>query len=119
MWGLSFRHHRAHAGPGVEARDARAACAHPLGQRALRVELELELSAEVLAHELGVLAHVGRHHLADLAALEQHAQAEAVDAGVVGGDREVPGARVADGGDQELGDAAQAEASGGDQHAVE
>ena len=42
---LALGDHRADAGLGVEARDAGAAGAHPLGEGALRVELELELAA--------------------------------------------------------------------------
>ena len=72
---LALGHDRADARLRVEARDARAAGAHPLGQRALRVELELEFARQVLPHELGVLAHVGGHHLPDLPGLEQHARA--------------------------------------------
>ena len=74
---------------------------------------------EVLAHELGVLADVGGDHLLDLPGLEQEAEAEVVDAGVVGGDGEVLHTAVADGGDEVLRDAAEAEAAGGDGHAVE
>ena len=63
---LALGDHRADAGLGVEAGNARAAGAHALGQRALRVEFELEFARQVLAHELGVLADVGRDHLLDL-----------------------------------------------------
>ena len=42
---LALGDDRADAGLGVEARDAGAAGADALGQRALRVELELELAA--------------------------------------------------------------------------
>src|SRR5690606_18723368 len=44
------------AGRRVEGRDARAAGAQPLGERALRAELHLELAGQVLALELLVLA---------------------------------------------------------------
>ena len=73
----------ADAGLGEEGRDAGAAGADALGQRALRVELELELAGQVLALELLVLADVGADHLLDLARVEQLAEAEAVDAAVV------------------------------------
>ena len=75
---------RADAGAGEEGRDAGAAGAQLLGQRALRREFELELAGQVLALELLVLADVAGDHLLDLARLEQQAEAEAVDAGVVG-----------------------------------
>ncbi len=54
----------------------------------------------------------------DLPGGEQLAEAEAVDAGVVADRGEVLAAAVAQGGDQRLGDAAQAEAADGDGHAV-
>jgi uncharacterized membrane protein YgcG len=56
--------------------------------------------------------------LLDLPRLEQLAQAEAVDAGVVGDDGQVLDAAVAQRVDQRLGDAAQAEAADGQQLAV-
>jgi hypothetical protein len=80
---LAFGHQRADAGARVEGRDAGAAGAQPLGQRALGRELQLQLAGQVLALELLVLAHVAADHLLDLARVQQLAQAEAVDAGVV------------------------------------
>ena len=51
--------------PGCRTPGCRAARAQPLGQRALRHELDLELAAQVLARELLVLADVGAGHAAD------------------------------------------------------
>ena len=65
-----------------------------------------------------VLADVRRHHLADLPRLEQQAEAEAIDAGVVGDDGEIARARVAQREDEILRNAAQAEAAGHHRHAV-
>src|SRR5690606_18552501 len=79
---------------------------------------QLQLSAQVLPLELLVLAHVGRDHLADLARFQQLAEAEAVDAGVVGNYRQLFCARVPQGGDQCLRDAAQAEAADGKRLAI-
>src|SRR5688572_19623186 len=78
----------ADAGLGVESGNARAARAHPLGERALRAEFDLELPGEVLALELLVLADVGADHLLDLLGAQQLADAFVVDAGVVAGKRE-------------------------------
>src|SRR6202021_1265011 len=61
------------AGLGEEARDTSTAGADTLGQRALWVELDLELAREVLVHEGLVLADVGRDHLLDLLRVEQKA----------------------------------------------
>src|SRR5690606_18750004 len=61
--------------------------------------------------ELLVLAHVGRNHLADLPGFQQQAEAEAVDARVVGDGGQALDAGVPQGLDQRLGDAAQAEAA--------
>ncbi len=116
---LALGNHGAHAGLGVEPGDARAARAHALGQRALGVEFQLQLSAQILAHEFRVLADVGRDHLLHLAAFQQQAQTEPVHARVVGGHGQVLDAIVADRRDQQFGDAAQAKAARRDEHAVE
>ena len=87
-------------------------------RQVLAGELELELAGQELALELLVLADVAGDHLLDLARFEQHAEAEAVDAGVVGDDGEVLDPRVAQGFDQRLGNAAQPEAAHGEQLAV-
>ena len=115
---LALRDERAVARGSEERRNARAARAQLLGERALRRELELELAGQVLPLELLVLADVGGDHLADLARLEQEPQAEAVDAGVVRDHREVLLAAIAQREDQRLGDAAQAEAADGQRLAV-
>src|SRR5690606_31450688 len=81
---LALRHNGAVAGRGEEGRDAGTAGAQALGQRALRVELQLQLAGQELPLELLVLAHVGGNHLADLPGFQQQAEAEAVDARVVG-----------------------------------
>ncbi|MNH84470.1 hypothetical protein D3C73_368940 [compost metagenome] len=65
-----------------------------------------------------VFADVGGHDLADLAVGQQHAEAETVDAAVVGNDGEVAGAFALDLGDQVFRDAAQAEAASDHGHAV-
>jgi hypothetical protein len=55
---LALGHQRAHAGAGEEGRNAGAAGAQLLGQRALGREFQLQLAGQVLALELLVLAHV-------------------------------------------------------------
>ena len=90
---LALGDERAVAGRREEAADAGAAGANPLGERALRHELDLELAAQELALELLVLADVGRDHLPDLPRLEQDADAEIVDAGVVADDGQVASCR--------------------------
>jgi hypothetical protein len=55
---LAFGDQGAHTGAREEGRDAGAAGAQFLGQRALRRELELQLAGQVLAFELLVLADV-------------------------------------------------------------
>src|SRR5690606_33002241 len=103
----------------VEPGNARPARAHPLGKRALRAELDLELAGEVLPLELLVLADVGADHLADLFRAQQLADALVVDPRVVAGESEVLHPARLDRLDQALGNAAQAKAARGDQHAVE
>ena len=115
---LALGDDRARAGARVETVDARAAGANALGQRALRIELELELLREILALEFLVLADVRGNHLADLPRLEQQPEPEAVDAGIVGDHREIARARVAQRDDEVLRNAAQAEAAGHHRHAI-
>src|SRR5439155_26722632 len=93
----------ADAGLGVEARDAGAAGAAALRQRALRAEFDLELAGEILPLELLVLAHVGGDHLADLAGPQELAEPLIVDAGIVRDHRQVLHPRLADRVDQPLG----------------
>ena len=65
----------ADAGAGEEGRDAGAAGANALGQRALRIELELQLAGQIKLGEQLVFADVGRNHLLDLARLQQTGRA--------------------------------------------
>ena len=85
---LAFGDQRADAGLGVEGRDTGAAGADALGQRALRIEFEFQFAGEILLREQLVLADIGRDHLLDLPRLQQPAEADAVDAGIVGDDRQ-------------------------------
>src|SRR5207237_115775 len=93
---LAFGDRRADAGFGEEGRDTGAAGADALGQRALRVEFELQLAGEVLLREQLVLADIGRDHLFDLPRLQQPAQPDAVDARIVGDDRQALDAGIAE-----------------------
>ena len=77
-----------------KAGNAGAAGADALGQRALRVEFELEFAGEILLGEKLVLADIGRDHLPDLPRFQQHAEADAVDAGIVGDDGQILDAEV-------------------------
>ncbi|QFT75834.1 hypothetical protein FIU92_22500 (plasmid) [Ruegeria sp. THAF33] len=103
---------------GVESGDACPASAHALGQRALRVKFQLQFSAQILAHELGILADVGRHHLLDLAGGQELAEAEVIDARIVRSDGQVLHAACHNGVDQKFRNATEAKASGRDQHPV-
>jgi hypothetical protein len=100
-------HRGAVPGRREEGPDAGAACADALGQRALGRQLDLELTGEELLLEVLVLADVARDHLADLAILQQHAQALVVGAAVVRDDRQVLGAQLRQRGDEVLGVAAE------------
>ena len=90
----------------------------PLGEGALGVELDLELTGEVLAGELAVLTDVAGAHLADLVVLEEDAEALAVDAHVVADDGEVLPADVTQCLDEDVRDAAESESTDGEGHAV-
>ena len=81
-------------------------------------EFQFELARQILPLEFLVLADVRRDHLLNLPRLQQHAEPEAVDPGVVRHDGQILNARGADRLDQLFGDAAQAEAARDDGHAV-
>src|SRR5471032_2207802 len=115
---FSFRDLRARSRRGEEAAQARATRADALGQRALRVELHLQLTGEILPLELLVLADIARDHLLDLLALEKDAEALVVGPAVVGDHRQVLHAFLVNGGDQVLGIAAKTEAAGENDGAV-
>ena len=80
---LAFGHDGTDPGLGEEGRDAGAAGTQLFGQRTLRREFKGQFAGQVLALELLVFAHIAGDHLADLARVQQLAQAEAVHAGIV------------------------------------
>ena len=80
---LALGDQRADAGLGEKRRNAGAAGADALGERALRVEFELELALQIKIGEQPVLADIGRDHLADLPGFEQQPEPGAVDPGIV------------------------------------
>ena len=116
---LAFGDQRADARLGVEAGNARAAGADALGQRALRIEFQLQLLGEILPLKGFVLADIGRDHLLDLARLQQKAKTEIVHARIVGDDSQALHPAVAQRGDEIFRNAAKAEAAGHHRHVVE
>ncbi|MCY1457738.1 hypothetical protein D9M71_750580 [compost metagenome] len=84
----------------------------------MRGQDDFDFALEQLLFEQLVFADVGRHHFADLAVGQQYAEAETVDAAVVGDHGEVACALALDLGDQVFRDAAQAEAASDHGHAV-
>jgi hypothetical protein len=115
---LALGDNGADARAGEEGGDAGAPGADAFGERALRIEFELELAREVETGENLVLANVARDHLLDLAGLEQDAEADPVDAGVVGNERQIPRARLAHRLDQRLGHPGEAEAARHQGHSI-
>jgi hypothetical protein len=105
--------HRPHPGRRVEGAEAGAARAEPLGQRALRGQLDRQLAVQVLAGELLVLPDVRRDDAADPPLLEQEAEAGAVDAAVVGDHGQVVGPLLDERLDEEPRDAGEAEPADG------
>src|SRR5262245_11487287 len=83
---LALSNLRPGACAGKERRDAGTAGADTLGERALRIELDLQFASEILLRESLVLPDIGRDHLLDLLGVEQQAKADPVDAAVVGDD---------------------------------
>ena len=106
------------AGRGVEGRDAGAAGAQPLGQRALRGQLDLQLAGEVEPGQLLVAADERADRAADPAGVEQHAERLVVDAAVVGDRGEVAGALLEQRVDERDRDTAEPEPADGERGAV-
>src|SRR5207248_11040165 len=71
---FSFGDHGAVAGGRVERGNARATRAQALAERALRIQLDLQLAAEDELLEKLVLAHVSGDHFLDLTLLEKQAE---------------------------------------------
>ena len=86
-----------------------AAGAHPFGERALRRQLHLQFTGEILPGELLVLADVRGGDPADPSRAQQHTQSLVVDAAVVGDDLEVGRTGLRERFDQRVGNAAQPE----------
>src|SRR5205807_10636945 len=68
---FALRDHRAIAGRRVERGNARASRTQAFAERALRIQLDLQLPAQDELLEELVLAHVGGDHLLDLALLQE------------------------------------------------
>src|SRR5690242_13275953 len=115
---LAFTHRSAMAGGGEEGRDASAAGADLLCQRALRRQFHLLFAGQPPPVDLAVLAYVGGDDLAHLAVAQQHSQTEIIHAAIVRDHGEIANAPPADLGDEVLGYAAQPEAAGDQGHAV-
>jgi hypothetical protein len=103
----------------VEGENPRAPRPHPLGERPLRDELDVELAAQVLALELRVLADVGGHHPADLPGLQEQAEAPIIHAAVVRNGGQATDALPDERGDQVLGDSAETETADDERRALE
>ncbi len=108
----------AEAGASVKPRDPRAARAQPLGECALRDELQFEFTRQHLALELLVLADVRSHDLFHLSGGEQNPHAKAIHARVVADDGEAFHAARVQRGDEVLRYAAQPEPARGNRHVV-
>lgn len=96
-----------------------AACSHALSEGPLRIELQLQFAAQILPHEFGVLANIGRNPLSDLLRFQKHAEAEVVDAAIVRSNRQVLRAGLANGCDQQLRNTTKTEPAGREKHSVE
>uniref|UniRef100_A0A0N4ZXT0 PE-PGRS family protein n=1 Tax=Parastrongyloides trichosuri TaxID=131310 RepID=A0A0N4ZXT0_PARTI len=116
--GLALGDDGADAGAGIEGGDACAPRPDAFGQGALRVQFKFQFAGQILLLEQLVLADIAGDHLLHLTALQQHPQAEAVGACIVGDDGQPADPGSPDLGDQALGVAREPEAAGHDGHAV-
>lgn len=98
-----------HAGRGVERGHSGTAGPQPFGESALRCQLHLQFTGQVLTGELLVLPHVGGGHPGDTAGPQQQTESPVVHSAVVGHDPQAGHARGGERRDQRRRDAAQAE----------
>ena len=108
----------AHTRARIKSRDTGTTGADALGQRALRVEFDLDFALEILLLEKAVFADIGADHFFDLSRLQQNAEPIIVHSGIVRDDGEVAHAGRMDGADQIRWNAAQSETAGHDGHAI-
>lgn len=99
---------------GEEGGDTAASGTQPFGERALGHQLDLQLTVEVLAGELLVLADVRAGDTGDAARCEQDAESAAVRTAVVGDHAESGGAAGVHRLDQHVRHPAQAESANGE-----
>ncbi|CAK7285883.1 hypothetical protein SGPA1_40143 [Streptomyces misionensis JCM 4497] len=109
---------RAHAGRGVEGGDSGPAGAQPLGQRALRNHLDLQLAGQILPRELLVGADVRPGHAGDPAGRQQHRESRVQRPAVVGDDAQSADPAFVQGMDQYVRYAAQPESADRQRRAV-
>src|SRR5271169_6048156 len=102
----------------VEGGDPGPAGAQPLGQRALRGQLQLKLTGHVLPGKFFVLPDVGVDSAPDPLVLQQYSQADPIHAQVVRDRLEIVDTELEQRRDQRLGDAAQPEPADGQRRPV-
>jgi hypothetical protein len=115
---LPFSYGSADARARIEAGDARATRAHAFSERTLGAEFHFEFSGEKLPLEFAILADIAGDHFADLVSFEEEPKPPAVHAGVIAGDCKALFSGIAQSEDESFRDAAQAEATDCDRHAV-
>ena len=115
---LAFGDDRADAGLGEEGRDAGATRADALRQRALRREFQLQLAGQILLGENLVLADIGGDHFFDLPGFQKLAEANAVDASIVGNDSQALNAGFENRVGKNFSNTAETKAAGHDRHVV-
>ena len=108
---LSVGRDRAVSGRREEATDSRSSRTNPLGECPLGHQFHFDLALQELTLELLVLADVGGDHPADLVVLQEKANPEIVGSGVVADEHQIPRPPLGERADQQLRNAAQAEAT--------
>ncbi len=115
---LIFGDRRAKPGRRVEGRNSGATGAQAFGKGALRIEFDLQFAAQDQALEEFIFSHVAGDHFFNLAILQEQANAEIVDSGVVADNREVFSAFSTGGDDEIFWDSAKAESAHENGHAI-
>ena len=85
-----FGDQRPISGRSVKSRYPCSSCSNPFRKRSLRIEFQFDLAGKCELFQEVILTDVCGNNLSDLLCLQQKSDSEAVNAGIVADDRQVP-----------------------------
>src|SRR3546814_1359427 len=107
-------HDRTDAGLCIKSLNSRSARTNAFSQRPLRIKLQFQLTFHIELLKQLVFADIRADHLGDLPIIEQHPEAEAIRAAIIGNDRQALDPRIPYGRDKAFGITRKPETAGHD-----